>query len=394
MERVSGGSNAMNLVQAGVLGLIAGLSAVALAQEPAVEPGASVVKVRVRQEGGGQRTATGFPAAGGHIVTTYHCLDGARAVEVLVGDEASPVPGLVAWCEDANLALLKVEWKTAPPAPLTLAAAVPKGGSEVTAWSAGRSAAFSTFAPPERASYPVSTRSAIGREWGGAPLLLGGTVVGMISGMNQRIRVIQEDAGEVGDVAGYEAARPELIAALKPGPLIAIEDWPERRRRNGEALAAALRARAMLMQGSEEAGLAECRRAVDLDERCWYGWELLSRALAGMDDEGSIAAADRSIDLMPTEYFTYTLKAGAQARLGQVEEAIRNGRRAVELAPNAFEAHGALGYVLQCAGDLPGAVRAYEAALKLNPEDEYCKAQLATLRAYVGDDPDGSGSRF
>jgi hypothetical protein len=69
---------------------------------------------------------------------------------------------------------------------------------------------------------------------------------------------------------------------------------------------------------------------------------------------------------------------GEQQRFG---EAIAAYRRAIELQPSLLPAHANLGRALFVSGDVAGAVRAYEAALAIDPNNERVRAMLAEARA-------------
>ena len=60
-------------------------------------------------------------------------------------------------------------------------------------------------------------------------------------------------------------------------------------------------------------------------------------------------------------------------------------RSAVEVEPGSVRAHFNLGVALKDRGDLPGALRQWEAALALDPSDAGSHSQLGTLAAVEGD---------
>jgi tetratricopeptide (TPR) repeat protein len=80
------------------------------------------------------------------------------------------------------------------------------------------------------------------------------------------------------------------------------------------------------------------------------------------------------------------LLAVVEAVGGDEASALKNVRRAVELAPDNFDAQLALGRALYGAGDDAGAFRAFRAALALRPGDARTLFFLATSLERAGDD--------
>ena len=66
--------------------------------------------------------------------------------------------------------------------------------------------------------------------------------------------------------------------------------------------------------------------------------------------------------------------------------AIADTRKALELEPRQFMALQGLGDLLSALGDDKGALKAYEAALAINPSMEQAKRQADTLRRKIDGD--------
>ena len=54
-------------------------------------------------------------------------------------------------------------------------------------------------------------------------------------------------------------------------------------------------------------------------------------------------------------------------------------QQCVKLAPNLFEAHKFLGRVLEQLGNTVAALKSYQAAYQLNPNDEECRKRIEEL---------------
>src|SRR5262245_29609643 len=85
-------------------------------------PRASIVKIVVTQEEAEPRVAAGFVTDGGFVITTMGCIQKARSVQVTAGGgEAHAASGVAAYQNDANVALIAVDWGGAAPAALKVA---------------------------------------------------------------------------------------------------------------------------------------------------------------------------------------------------------------------------------------------------------------------------------
>ena len=102
--------------------------------------------------------------------------------------------------------------------------------------------------------------------------------------------------------------------------------------------------------------------------------------LAGEQPEQAIERFKRELKVSPTHVLAKIQIAFAYIKRSEFAEAKPWAEQAVQEAPNQFIAHNALGQVLLATGDVEGAVRALENAVKLAPDSPAMHFALA--RAY------------
>ncbi len=102
--------------------------------------------------------------------------------------------------------------------------------------------------------------------------------------------------------------------------------------------------------------------------------------LAGEQPEQAIDRFTRELKVSPTHVLAKIQIAFAYIKRSEFAEAKPWAEQAVQEAPTQFIAHNALGQVLLATGDVDGAVRALEAAVKLAPDSPAMHFALA--RAY------------
>lgn len=100
--------------------------------------------------------------------------------------------------------------------------------------------------------------------------------------------------------------------------------------------------------------------------------------LACGEGHGAMSRGAEEGDAPPAkEMASSYAEAQAAAREGRCEEALRLVHHALSLDPTDAEAFNLRGYCLRKTGDLAGAFRAYETALKLRPDFPEARAYLA-----------------
>jgi tetratricopeptide (TPR) repeat protein len=134
------------------------------------------------------------------------------------------------------------------------------------------------------------------------------------------------------------------------------------------------------------AALREYQRAIELkpndaDAHHWYGNDALSAL--GRSDE-AIAEGKRAIELDPLSVVINTDLGTTLYYAHRFDECARQLRKTLEIDPTSFYAHFNLGIALQAKGDLSGAIAEYEQAKQLN-DNMFVSALCAQAKAQAGD---------
>ena len=132
--------------------------------------------------------------------------------------------------------------------------------------------------------------------------------------------------------------------------------------------------------------MREYKRAIELkpndaDAHHWYGNDTLA-ALGQLDE--AIAEAKRSVELDPLSMVMNADLGVTFLYARRYDESARQSRKTVELEPSSFYPHCYLGLLLQATGDLSGAIAEYEKAKQLNNND-FVSTLCATAKAQAGD---------
>ena len=109
--------------------------------------------------------------------------------------------------------------------------------------------------------------------------------------------------------------------------------------------------------------------------RCGHSLERTGTASGKINGDDYIRA------LPDDERMTALLeKASDLKTAGNLSGAILTCNEAISITPNSASAHSLLGQLLTLQGDIPGAMRAYEAALVINPDDIADRVKLEELK--------------
>ena len=138
--------------------------------------------------------------------------------------------------------------------------------------------------------------------------------------------------------------------------------------------------------------------AQPIEQEIWKIWvetespttELLFARGTGMIQAGDLDLALQLLDtvvlLNPGYAEGWNMRATLYALRDDYPAAIADTRKVLELEPRHFMALQGLGEMLQSLGDNKAALRAYEAALKINPSLEQAKQQADILRRKIDGD--------
>ena len=132
--------------------------------------------------------------------------------------------------------------------------------------------------------------------------------------------------------------------------------------------------------------IAEFQHAIALNPNSatahmWYGNDPLT-ALGRFDE--AIAEGKRAIELDPLSPIINSTLGVTLVRAGRYDEAIAQLRKTLEIDPTFYFAHDLLGVALQLKGDVPAAIAEYEKAQQLS-DDLAPRVQLAFAKAQLGD---------
>lgn len=138
--------------------------------------------------------------------------------------------------------------------------------------------------------------------------------------------------------------------------------------------------------------------AAPIEQEIWTIWietdspttELLYARGAGMIEAGDLDLAKQLLDtvvLLDPDYAEgWNMRATLHALRDEYPAAIADTQKTLELEPRNFVALAGLGQLLEGMGDDKGALKAYEAALKINPSMEQVKQQAKILRRKIDGD--------
>ena len=140
-----------------------------------------------------------------------------------------------------------------------------------------------------------------------------------------------------------------------------------------------------------ELGRNAVERALDANRQ--YGPAYTELAMISLDYEFNFEAARRHVEIAlksnPSDYRTLQVASWLQLSIGNVEQAIDLGRRAVTVDPLSYWAHSMLGWIYYRAGRMEDAENSYRLAISLMPAGSPEPNWIFAARVVQGDTETG-----
>ena len=109
--------------------------------------------------------------------------------------------------------------------------------------------------------------------------------------------------------------------------------------------------------------------ALAKNQNCWAGYNNLGRSFFQKRQlDEAVAQFQKALEINPNYAEAYNNLGIALFRKGQLDEAIAHYQKALEINPNYAEAHNNLGDALRQNGQLGEAIEECQRAVKINPE--------------------------
>jgi protein O-mannosyl-transferase len=117
---------------------------------------------------------------------------------------------------------------------------------------------------------------------------------------------------------------------------------------------------------------------------CWQGhYNLGDELLQKGEVDDAVAQYQKAVEINPSFFEAYQNLGVALGRKGQLDEAIDQFQKALQINPNLFEAHEGLGAALGQKGQLNQAITQFLEVLRLNPNYHPAKDNLDKAQALV-----------
>ena len=197
------------------------------------------------------------------------------------------------------------------------------------------------------------------------------------------------------DIFAIQAEISEaIVSALKlqlaPKERKAIE---QKSTASPEAYKLYLMARQFSRTGSErhkELIVRICRRALEIDPEFARAWALMVAAQAEMHQRGASAddgreAAERAVALDPNLAEAHAARANVFARSGDMNAALKASQAALKLDADCFDAHVQAGYACIGLRQFENAVSHFERAIAIDPDSYYPAGMVIQAYEALGD---------
>lgn len=132
--------------------------------------------------------------------------------------------------------------------------------------------------------------------------------------------------------------------------------------------------------GQAGQALADLDQAVDIDPYDPYALSVRCRVRTEMQDyEGAISDCDAALVGNDMDPFALAYRSHVLTKLGREDEALADGEASVNVAPDLWESNFFRGLVHEALGDLEAALKDFRRALELSPQQREVRAKLAEL---------------
>jgi len=137
-----------------------------------------------------------------------------------------------------------------------------------------------------------------------------------------------------------------------------------------------------LEQGDPWQAVSQCRQLLETDQNHAAGLALLGRGLAVSGDlPGAGNALSRAIEIDPQQADYYRYLGEVNNQLGRVPEALRCFQRAAQMCPDDIDSLNSHALALWGAGQLDTAQTLLERARKIEPENVFTRRNLQLLKS-------------
>jgi protein O-mannosyl-transferase len=127
------------------------------------------------------------------------------------------------------------------------------------------------------------------------------------------------------------------------------------------------------------------RATISKDPACWMAYNNIGFADAKEGElDDAISEYERALDINPNYSDAHYNLGFAFQQKGQFADAVMQYERAIEIEPDNFEAHNNLGNILMLAGKLDESIVEYQKALNLNPNEVEAHSNLGNVLSQKG----------
>lgn len=135
--------------------------------------------------------------------------------------------------------------------------------------------------------------------------------------------------------------------------------------------------------GKSNEAIAEINQALRLAPNSDEGYRRLGDALRASDQDASVVAYNKAIEINPYYWYNYNALGSAYFRFGKDQQAIDSYKKVISVAPNIATGYTNLGAVLVRAGKYDEAIQNFQQALKIEPENTVAMSGLGNAYLFT-----------